>query len=391
MFEPARRVKSAIFGAFIGILMIPGSIALQAWNEYRTIHRTHGLDEAIEIVERIDDIEDPREDLDTKLVHLSGPAVSEQELRDPVFGVSMVGVRLSREVEMYQWHEDRRTDDGKTRYRYSTRWASDRIESSSFRHAGHTNPDMAYRPWSALADRVDVGAYRLSKSLARQKDDRKFMEIDFEELRSRLGKDAKAPLSFGDGYVYCAAGGGNASSPRVGDLRIRFAGIPNGPISLMAQLSGDSFTPYVTSNGEEIDRLYVGNLTAGEVVAKLRFENRVLAWLIRGGGFVLAVVGFLLVFGPAQKLFSWIPLVGDIAGGLIFVAALFLAGATSVATISVAWIAVRPLLGGSLLAVAALLAFLAWKTRSRADHGAGRNPGFQTEAPIELTDDMLVG
>lgn len=391
MLGPARKLKNAIFGAFVGILMIPGSMALQAWNEYRTIHRTHGLDEAEEIVVSMDDPAAARPDLDGKLVHLSAAAVSQQELRDPIFGVSETGIRLSRDVEMYQWKEKKRTEDGNTRYSYSKKWARGRINSESFhRSSGHENPALAYPQWNAWAGQVDVGAFRLSDSLKKQKDDRQRLAVDIDALREQLGPDVPGPIEWANEAVYCLAGGGTPSSPNVGDVRIRFMLVPNGPVSLMAGLEGETFQAFKTSNGETINKLYPGTFTATEVIEKLRFENSIIAWLIRGGGFVLALVGFLLVFGPAQRLFAWIPLVGDFTGGLIFVAAIFLAGSTTVLTISISWIAVRPLLGGTLLVLSIGLIYWLFRMRSQGADAQGISVPPPAHEPIELTDDMLV-
>lgn len=102
--------------------------------------------------------------------------------------------------------------------------------------------------------------------------------------------------------------------------------------------------------------------------------------MLRGLGLILSVIGVLLLFSPIQKLFSWIPFVGDITGGLFFVAALLIGGAISLTTISVAWIAVRPLMAIGLLAAVAISFFLLSKL--------GKKP--EAESVTVVTDDMLV-
>ena len=73
--------------------------------------------------------------------------------------------------------------------------------------------------------------------------------------------------------------------------------------------------------------------------------------------------GILLIFGPAQSLFSWIPIVGDVTGFLFFVVAALIGLIISLTTISVSWIAVRPLLGVALLVIAAVSLFFLFKLR----------------------------
>ncbi len=64
------RIGNSIMGVLIGFLMLPGSVLLISWNEYRTIHRTKGLIEAEKVVE---EVADPLEILpshENKLVHV---------------------------------------------------------------------------------------------------------------------------------------------------------------------------------------------------------------------------------------------------------------------------------------------------------------------------------
>jgi Transmembrane protein 43 len=170
-------------------------------------------------------------------------------------------------------------------------------------------------------------------------------------------------------------------SPEIGDLRIYFEHVPNGPVSLMAALSGNTFASYSTRNGEPIDRLYPGILTAEQLIEKLKSENIMIAWLLRGLGFILCLIGMLMIFSPAQALFKWIPLVGDIAGGLLFVVSGLVAVTLSMVTIAVSWIAVRPILAISLLAIAGGAIYLLLRTNRRVHH---------PQEPLMLTDDMMV-
>ncbi len=50
MSNYAKSVVSSLVGVFFGLLLVPGSIALHAWNEYRTVHREKGLLEASKVV-----------------------------------------------------------------------------------------------------------------------------------------------------------------------------------------------------------------------------------------------------------------------------------------------------------------------------------------------------
>ncbi|MEM6692933.1 MAG: TMEM43 family protein, partial [Planctomycetota bacterium] len=206
MVKFGARSKNPIVGALFGMLMVPGSIALQAWNEYRTIHRTRGLNEASEIVETIEDTSQVNPSFDGQLVHMTGEAQANGSLRDPIFGVESNAIRLQRNVEMYQWDEKKESkENNEPTYSYRQVWSNGRINSSEFKYpSGHENPQARFDSWDAVAPHVHVGVFELNESLKRQKGDFARMEIDLESIRKQFEDDSLPPLSMRDGYVYCA-------------------------------------------------------------------------------------------------------------------------------------------------------------------------------------------
>jgi cytochrome c oxidase subunit IV len=96
------------------------------------------------------------------------------------------------------------------------------------------------------------------------------------------------------------------------------------------------------------------------------------------GGLFLSVMGFALCLRPLSAVVSFVPLLGSLTSGLLFVVAMLLGGIVSLTTIGMAWIAVRPLLGISALALAAAGVFAIAKLR--------RSAQAQAELPMaELT------
>jgi len=363
-----RNKNNPFVAALIGILLIPGSVCLQAWNEYRTVHRTRGLKEAGKVVENITNPSVLEEQLDGKLVHLSGAALTEEVLKDGKFGIAGNGIALRRRVQMYQWKEEKDTENDRTTYRYQRVWKGGRIDSDRFENRGHDNPKPAFDSWHKVADHVMIGEYEISPALKQQKDDSQSLKFNLGAVKETIGDPFASKLSDAGRYLYYADGGGTSSSPEIGDLQIEFVLVPNGPVSLMAGLSGNTFASFSTSNGEPIERLFPGTLTAGQIIDKLKSENQMLSWILRGVGFALCLAGVTMIFAPAQALFRWIPLVGDITGGLIFVVGLLVAGTLSLVTISISWIVVRPVLGIALLLVAGGLVYLLARTRRRVQN-----------------------
>lgn len=359
----SNRSRGVFAGFIFGFILVPGSVALHAWNEYRTIHRTRGLQEAERDVVTVD-TELVAGEMDGKLVHLSGLAHTDEVLRDQEFGIRENAIHLKRSVEMFQWTESKRERDGDTRYDYDLEWRADRVNSESFHHPnGHRNPQPQYSSQTASADRVDLGAYRLNDTLRDQMKRWQPVEFNLDGIHETVGEEQAQHFVEHEGYLHWSAGEPRPNDPQLGDLRLTFQRVAPGDVSLMASLKGTSFETYRTSNGEKIERLYDGNLTADELVGKLKTENTIIAWGIRVGGLFMCIFGVSLIFGPARALFSWIPLVGDITGGLIFVVAALIGLSISLATIAISWIAVRPILGIALLAITAVAIYMLFKVR----------------------------
>lgn len=52
---------------------------------------------------------------------------------------------------------------------------------------------------------------------------------------------------------------GDAGAPKVGDMRVRYVGLPIGTtISVLAMQSGDGFAVFTTKNGYEVELAAVG-------------------------------------------------------------------------------------------------------------------------------------
>lgn len=359
------RMKGAIAGVFFGLLLVPGSIALHAWNEYRTIHRTKGLAEAQRDVVSVSDVSQLMSEYDGKLVHLSGLAHTDEVLADEKFSIRENGIHLKRQVEMYQWDESSSRKNDRKTYSYSKGWHEGRINSENFHESGHVNPALPFKGHRQSAKQVTLGAYKLTSKLLKEMDNWQNIALNEAAILEAVGSDGQGHFVVSGNELYWGKAKPSPGSPEVGDVRMTFKVVKPADVSVMARLQGEKFSTYKTSNGEPIEDLYYGLMSSDELVGKLKTENTIMAWLIRGGGFLMCGIGISLIFGPAQALVSWIPMVGDITGFMIGIVAFLLASIISLTTISIAWIAVRPLLGITLLVLtAALIAALLFLRRS---------------------------
>jgi hypothetical protein len=356
------RIGNAFKGILVGLILVAIAFFLLFWNEGRAVKRAKTLQEGGgAVISVAADRVDPANQ--GKLVHLTGRAVSDETLRDPDFGVASQAIKLRRVAEMYQWKEESRSEEKKklgggtettTTYSYNKTWSTDLINSGGFKvPEGHQNPgQMAYPSREAVASRVTIGAFTLSGSLVSQM--RGYTPLP-------LGTDfALPPALAGKGKasgdtVYL---GRDPGSPQIGDIRVSFQEVKPTEISLVARQVNDTFEPYQARAGGTIELLETGTQSAEAMFQQAQKSNTVLTWALRGGGFVLMLIGLQLILGPLSVLADVVPLFGTIVGAGTGLVAGLLAAVLSFCTIAVAWIVYRPLIGVILLAVAGAAVFL---------------------------------
>ncbi|KPA17340.1 protein containing DUF1625, partial [Candidatus Magnetomorum sp. HK-1] len=73
-------------------------------------------------------------------------------------------------------------------------------------------------------------------------------------------------------------------------------------VSLIAKQTGDTFSPYRTKVGREIEFLSVGYFTAEEMFEQAKSENSILTWILRFVGYLLMIIGFAMIFAPLFTL-----------------------------------------------------------------------------------------
>ena len=371
------RIKQALVGVIIGLILIPGSSYLLFWNEGRAVTTARSLTEGAGLVQRVtpDRVDPAREG---RLVHLTGPIRVQGELRDGVFPVVVRdAVRLVRTVEMYQWRENRRSEtrtrtgggqETVTTYSYERVWSSTAYNSSNFRQSqGHENPRMPYNSATQTAPEATIGAFRLTQ----------------EQLRS-FGRPDRLPLSQDDpalrrgnaqvvdGVLYLANDPGN---PRIGDIRVTFSVVRADQASVIGQQVGNGFGPYQTRAGDRL-LMMVDEARAPEAMFQAAQDsNRILTWVLRVVGLLLMAIGFSMIMAPLGVLADVVPIFGSIVRmgtGFIAFALTFVLGPL---VIAIAWFWFRPVVAAIVMAVGIAVAFgISALARRRAQARAARQP-----------------
>lgn len=361
------RLGNALIGALVGLVMIAGSCALLYWNENRAVIAIRALDDGLHrVVPAKPDAADPA--LEGKLVHVSGPLNAATSARDPQFEIrGPNAIRLRRTVEMYQWKEDesttteRTTGGGETKrttYSYSRTWSETPISSANFRvQGGHQNPPMAMRSQTFDSPDAVLGAYRLDSEVLRH-------VTHFQAI------PPNAVTGLPDGFQRqgdILYRGADMAAPRIGDLRVHLEGVAPQTYSVVAAQMQGVLTPDPGRAGYTIALAHEGTVPAERLFQDQKDQERLMTWVLRGVGFVVMLLGFVLFFNPLAVLVGVLPFLESIVGAGLFFIALMLAVPLTLVVIAISWLVVRPLVGGGLLAAALVaLVLLFRRNRNRA-------------------------
>jgi hypothetical protein len=350
-----QRLAGSFVGALFGILFVAISFILLYWNEGRAVDAIAALDQAARQVVEIDAAAiDPK--AEGKPIHLTGLMETSAPARDPVFGVGGEGLlRLSRKVEMFQWEEEKTTRSHKsvggsetteTTYSYRKKWSDAPLDSTRFHEASnHRNRPMPVESTITNADGVRLGVYRITPVLLQEVT--AFTPFEPETAPARYQKIGE--------FLFR---GREIDNPAVGDLRVSFRGVPAQTMTVVAALAGGDLAPFQGANGYRIALASPGTLTAGEMFREKKHEESILTWVLRGVGFILMLVGFMLVLGPLSVLAGVLPFLEDLVEAGVFLVALSLAVPLTLITIAVAWFAHRPLIGAALIVGGVAFVFL---------------------------------
>ena len=351
-----QRTGNAFQNMVIGILLFIAAFPLLFWNEGRAVRRAKSLDEGAKNVVSVvaDTVEVGNEGV---LVHFTGEATTTDILTDSDFSLSVNAIKLSRNVEMYQWTEDSESEtkeklgggtETTTTYTYKKDWADSLVDSSDFEEPiGHENPaNMAYDDKTFEASTVTVGAYKLSETLISRMNYYEDHQPDDGNLSSILTSSLLTNAEISGKYIYI---GNNPNAPEVGDLRISFAVVNPTNVSIIGQQMGETVTAYKAKAGSDILLLQRGTVDAESMFETAQQQNTLILWVLRIVGLVMMYAGLMTILKPLAVTGSVIPLLGNIVEGLLGVVAGLIALALTLVTVSIAWLFYRPLLGGALL------------------------------------------
>ncbi|CAN7529651.1 TMEM43 family protein [Rhizobium sp. LjRoot254] len=377
------KLKNGLVGTLIGIVLILVAIYFLFWNEGRAIQTYRALVEGAGLVVSADSASVSAAN-EGKLVHITGPVKADSMISDQQFGITADGaLAISREVEMYQWEEKSESKTEKsvggseettTTYSYSKEWSTSRNDSSNFKvPGGHENPDFAVPSSVQTVESAHVGAYRLDGGRVASLGDETAIPLTQADVDRMANSIATTrPVKLNQGAVYI---GNSATSPQIGDLRVRFERTDLAEASFVGKQQGDSIVGYTTSNGRDVFLSAAGKKDAPAMFEQAQTENTIITWVIRVAGLVGIFIGFQLFFGLFGVIGDLIPFIGSIVRGGTAIIALVLTLIIGPVTIAIGWFAYRPLLAIGIIAGGVLIAAAVIFLRRRG--------GAVTVAPAE--------
>ena len=378
------RIKSALVGVLVGIVLIPGSSWLLFWNEGRAVTTARSLTEGAGLVLSVPaDRADPANE--GRLVYVTGAVRAPGTLADPTFGFvrAQDALRLIRSGEMYQWRENRRSEtrnrmgggqETVTTYSYEQVWSSTLYNSGNFRQAGHNNPSsMAHRSNTLVAQNATLGAFRLTPEQLGGFGRPLAIALD---ANTQAIKANNATVR--ENVLYLGA---SPDQPRIGDLRITFTYVPAGEASVIGQQTGQGFSAFQTRAGDRIFMVEQGTVPSQQMFRHAEEGNRILTWILRAVGLLVMAIGFAMIMAPLGVLADVVPIFGDIVRfgtGLIGLALTFVIGPLVMA---VAWFWYRPIVAAIVMAIGIAIAFgISLLARNRAARRAAV-PSFRPPMP----------
>lgn len=387
-----KNVGNSFKGILTGLVMVIVATILIFWNENRAIKNYKAIGRAQDACVEMPDINTVSPDFDGKTVHCTGVASTNETLADENFGIHANALCINRKVEYFQWVEHSKTvtkekiggaTEETTTYTYEKEWVSSPQASAKFKDPAYQNRNFVYQvvdDKEIVAENVSFGAYKLPPFIVGsiRGNEPAMVEMDSATIR-QWNSAVKAQLGLSDtinaNYVTVRDNvvylGSSMDKPEVGDVRVTFTYVPNDQqISIIANVTGNTFTQYVDQrNGKTVSSVAMGTVPAEQMFESLKKSNKMITWIIRLVLLILIIAGFRKIFAFVPTLLKVLPFLGKGVGAILGFACTIIGIAWTFLFIGIAWIAVRPVLGISLLV--AVIALIVWLVMRSKKAGGG--------------------
>lgn len=380
------RLKNSLGGIGTGFLLFIGATVLLWWNEGRAVKTAKAINETEDVCVEMDNINKVDAQFNGQVVHATGNATTNDSLVDAEFETGAVAVRLTRSVEYYQYVEEKHEEthdnvggsqDKKITYTYKETWTDSPVNSGEFKDPSYQNKNFVYTNVEAkesFAENVVFGAYKLNEKQIKSISGDVAQDLNVSSSKVAAWNKAcvavakSRGIEASDSMVHVNGNvvyyGVNPNSPQIGDVRVTFTKVLPAEISIIAKVSGNTFTDYTAKNKNKFSRLEMGTKDAAEMFENSRDENSTLTWILRVLGIVLVIVGLRNLFDIVVSLLKVLPPLATVASLGVGLVCGVVGFVWSLLVIAIAWIFYRPVLAIIILAaVGALVYFLVKRSK----------------------------
>ena len=376
------RIGNSIGGVIVGIILVIVSFGILYWNEGRA--------DLSSLAKQSKEISSSQVSSDTSLqgalVSTTGTLGAQGQIGDNLFLQPGNYVSVDRKVEMYSWIEQKSTktvnNNGgsqtqTTTYTYTENWTSNPQSSDSFDQPdGHQNPVEKISSTLVKASAITIGAYSVDPSSVT------LPEASLVSLNNSDTMLSQGATLASDQYLFIPENGsstGSIDDPQLGDLRVSYSTVNSGSsVTVMGKLDGSQILPFYDQNNNELYRIFMG--TRDQAISQLHSEYTTSVWIFRGLGFVLMLVGFMMIANPIATVLSILPIAGSIAGGVIFLFSLLLAVVLTIVTILVSML-FHSLIALAIAVIVVIVLAIVW-LKHRHHNNNEQKPPYQSSQSI---------
>lgn len=339
-------ITNSFSGIILGILLLIAGIGLLWWNEHNNVKNIKNVKELRDQVVDVSSskVEDKYEG---KLIATNGKLdFNEGTITDDLINLTVTAPALCREVEYYQWVEEKETKDDKTTYTYSKEWSSELINSADFNtEEGHENPTESEVKYFAerfvTEETLKVGEYALSDSFKSVLDSDKSVSIP-------------DTVTLPEGFVIYnkyITNSEDTSNPKIGDVRIYYNQADYKDVSVLGKQEDGTVVEYTTKNNTNIMKLVKGTTNGAGMINGIESANKTMKWIYRILGTLLIIMGVNSILGPLTTLIGYIPFLGKIVNSMIGVVSFLIGLSIALIIIAISWFAARPIVSIVLVVV----------------------------------------
>ncbi|MBQ7142757.1 MAG: TMEM43 family protein [Bacteroidaceae bacterium] len=404
------RVGNSLKAVLMGFVLIIGATILLWWNEGRAVKTADMLEDAQGACVEMPNPDKKSAEFEGELVCATAMANTDEVLTDADFGISENAISLSRKVEYYQWveHSESKSEDklgGKqettTTYTYKQEWVSSPVNSGDFKDPAYQGKNYTWaniESQDVWAEKVTFGAYVLNESLIHSISSTEAVELNVNDqvlasldksvadvyarikgvptvnaavtepavaaddsvktaIPDSIKQDNKVDLE----YVHQAGNviylGRTMNAPEIGDVRITFEKTVPAKVTVVSQVEGNTFKPFVAKNKKKFQTLRMGKKTIDEIFEEENEANSMWTWILRIVGTLLVISGIKSLFSFVETLLKVVPFLSSLFAFGVGIIATIIGIVYSLIVIALAWIFYRPVLGIILLLIAG---FLVW-------------------------------